>query len=97
ATILHEVQAHDTTRGAAGPTDGLPQEDLQHAKGAEAMRDTPAAIEHEREDHKTDIQPPKTAEAHLPGPPHRTDQQREQRYEQAEDQLRQEGQPTPGR
>jgi YihY family inner membrane protein len=97
AAILHEVQAHDTTRGVAGPTAGLPQEDLQHAKGAEAMRDTPAAIEHERQDHKTDIQPPRPAEAHLPGPPRRSDQQREQRDEQAEEQPRQEGQPAPDR
>jgi membrane protein len=35
--ILHAVQAHDTTRGAAGPTAGLPQEDLQHHEGAAAM------------------------------------------------------------
>jgi uncharacterized BrkB/YihY/UPF0761 family membrane protein len=35
--ILHEVQAHDTTRGAAGPTAGRPQEDVQHHEGAAAM------------------------------------------------------------
>jgi YihY family inner membrane protein len=27
--ILHQLQAHDTTRGAAGPTAGQPQEELQ--------------------------------------------------------------------
>lgn len=94
AAILHEVQAHDTTRGAAGPTAGLPQEDLQSGKGAAAMRDTPSAIEHERQDHRNDIKPPPPAAAHQPGPPHRTDEQRQQRYDEAEKQLREEGKPT---
>jgi membrane protein len=85
--MMHEVQAHDTTRGIAGPTAGLPQEDLQHSKGAVAMRDTPSAIEHERVDHNTDIQPPKPAEAHAPGLPYRDEQQRHERYEQAEGEL----------
>src|SRR5262249_14626606 len=35
--ILHEVQAHNTTRGAAGPTAGQPQEDLEEHRGAEAV------------------------------------------------------------
>jgi type IV secretory pathway TrbL component len=39
ATVLHEVQAHNTTRGAAGPTAGQPQEDVQRP---EAMRKSPA-------------------------------------------------------
>jgi hypothetical protein len=39
ATVLHEVQAHNTTRGAAGPTAGQPQEDLRRP---EAMRKPPA-------------------------------------------------------
>jgi hypothetical protein len=45
--ILHEVQAHNTTRGAAGPTAGLPQEDLQDHLGAAAMQDEEVAITHE--------------------------------------------------
>lgn len=85
--MMHEVQAHDTTRGIAGPTAGLPQEDLQHSKGAVAMKDTPSAIEHERADHNTDIQPPKPAEAHAPGLPYRDEQQRHERYQQAEGEL----------
>lgn len=81
--ILHEVQAHDTTRGAAGPTAGLPQEDLQHHEGAAAMRDDEHAVKHEREGHHVDVQPPKPAEAHLPGPPHRTKEEREQKWNEA--------------
>jgi YihY family inner membrane protein len=69
--ILHEVQAHDTTRGVAGPTAGLPQEDLQHGKGAEAMRDDRAAVEHERVDHARDAKPARPGEVHEPGPPHK--------------------------
>lgn len=68
AAILHEVQAHNTTRGAAGPTAGMPQEDLQHHKGAEAMRSIEQAIEHEREDHKDDATPPKFAESGVATP-----------------------------
>ncbi|HEV8192934.1 MAG TPA: YihY/virulence factor BrkB family protein, partial [Ktedonobacterales bacterium] len=66
--ILHEVQAHNTTRGAAGPTAGTPQEDVQHHKGAAAMDTPDKAVGHERRDHDTDIRPPKFAEAGDPGP-----------------------------
>lgn len=62
-SILHELQAHRTTRGAAGPTAGLPQEDMAHRKGAAAMRTPEAAIAHERDDHKGSAQPPKFAES----------------------------------
>lgn len=65
--ILHELQAHDTTRGAAGPTAGDPQEDMQSGKGAAAMRDTPTAIEHERKEHHATMQPPKYAESGTTG------------------------------
>lgn len=68
-TILHEVQAHNTTRGAAGPTAGAPQEDAQHRKGAQAMTTPDRAVRHERDDHDSDVQPPKFAEAGEPGPP----------------------------
>lgn len=67
-SVLHEVQAHNTTRGAAGPTAGMPQEDLQHYKGATAMETPAAAIEHEREDHKDDNKPPKFAESGVAAP-----------------------------
>lgn len=67
-SILHEVQAHNTTRGAAGPTAGMPQEDLQHHKGAAAMRTPESAIEHERTDHKDDSTPPKFAETGVAAP-----------------------------
>lgn len=67
-SILHEVQAHNTTRGAAGPTAGMPQEDLQHGKGASAMRTPESAVEHERKDHKDDNTPPKFAETGVAAP-----------------------------
>jgi len=67
-SILHEVQAHNTTRGAAGPTAGEPQEDVQHHEGAAAMDAPEKAVRHEREEHDTDAQPPKFAEAGNPGP-----------------------------
>ena len=35
-TILHRVQAHDTTLGAAGPTAGQPQEHLRRARARDA-------------------------------------------------------------
>jgi hypothetical protein len=65
--ILHEVQAHNTTRGAAGPTAGNPSEDLQGHRGAEAMRDTSAAIRHERREHEGDTLPPRYAESGVTG------------------------------
>jgi YihY family inner membrane protein len=67
-SIIHEVQAHDTTRGASGPTAGTPQEDLQSDKGKAAMRNDQAAIEHERVDHQHDAKPPKFAAANSPTP-----------------------------
>lgn len=63
ASIIHEVQAHNTTRGAAGPTAGTPQEDQQNHKGAAVMKTDASAIQHEREDHHDDAKPPKYAEA----------------------------------
>jgi YihY family inner membrane protein len=57
AAILHEVQAHNTTLGAAGPTAGMPQEDKQHHKGARAMQTPESARKHEHDDHHTDVQP----------------------------------------
>ncbi len=50
ASIIHEVQAHNTTRGAAGPTAGSPTEDLQHHEGAAAMETDKKAIEHDQPD-----------------------------------------------
>ncbi|MGH2485285.1 MAG: YihY/virulence factor BrkB family protein [Ktedonobacterales bacterium] len=69
--ILHEVQAHNTTRGAAGPTAGMPQEDLASNEGAAAMRDTRHAIMHELEAHRHDEQPPKFAESGVEAPGYR--------------------------
>jgi YihY family inner membrane protein len=66
--ILHEVQAHDTTRGAAGPTAGLPQEDLQDHIGAAAMRNEEDALMHERVDHRHDELPPRFAETGVESP-----------------------------
>lgn len=60
--IIHEVQAHNTTRGAAGPTAGTKSEDLQSGKGVAAMSTPARAVAHERVDHDTDIEPPKYAE-----------------------------------
>ena len=67
AAMIHEVQAHGTTRGIAGPTAGLPQEDLKNHKGAAAMRDAPTAERHEHDDHHTDIKPPTGAVANDTG------------------------------
>lgn len=66
--ILHEVQAHNTTRGVAGPTAGTPQEDLERHEGATAMRDDQRAINHERQAHRHDEQPPKFAESGVAAP-----------------------------
>jgi membrane protein len=44
-TILHRVQAHDTTLGAAGPTAGQPQEHLRPER-----RDRTSDTRHERRD-----------------------------------------------
>jgi hypothetical protein len=66
ASIIHEVQAHNTTRGAAGPTAGSPTEDIQNHEGAEAMETDKRAIEHERRDHHDDVRPPKYEEAQAP-------------------------------
>ncbi|HLZ23595.1 MAG TPA: YihY/virulence factor BrkB family protein [Ktedonobacterales bacterium] len=67
-SVLHELQAHNTTRGAAGPTAGLPREDMAHHKGATAMRTTATAVAHERDDHRGSTQPPKFAEAGVDAP-----------------------------
>lgn len=66
--VLHEVQAHNTTRGAAGPTAGTSQEDLDTNQGAAAMSDTRQAITHERQGHRHDEQPPKFAESGVRAP-----------------------------
>jgi YihY family inner membrane protein len=68
ASIIHEVQAHNTTRGAAGPTAGTPTEDLQHHEGAATVATDAAASEHERKEHRDDAQPPKYEEAAAPDP-----------------------------
>ena len=57
AAIVHEVQAHNTTLGAAGPTAGMPQEDKQHHKGARAMATPDRARRHEHGDHHSDVHP----------------------------------------
>lgn len=62
AGIFHEIQAHGTLLGAAGKTAGLPSEDLQHHKGASAMRDRSAARRHESQDHRHDAPPPEVTE-----------------------------------
>jgi membrane protein len=82
--ILHEVQAHNTTRGAAGPTAGLPQEDLQHHLGAVAMQNAEAAIRHERVDHRHDEPPPKFAESGVEPPGFRIESERQHRQVLAE-------------
>ena len=54
AAIMHVVQAHNTTRGAAGPTAGEPHEDLESGEGAPAMATLPKAKEHSRTAHRDD-------------------------------------------
>ena len=77
--VLHEVQAHNTTRGAAGSTAGLPQEDLQHHLGAAAMEDEESAIMHERIDHRLDELPPKFAESGVEAPGFRIESEAQRR------------------
>lgn len=57
AAIMHVVQAHNTTRGGAGPTAGEPQEDLEGGRGAPAMATLPRAKKHERTAHRDDTKP----------------------------------------
>jgi hypothetical protein len=67
--LMHEVQAHNTTRGAAGPSAGTIQEDMQSRQGSQAMSSPAQALGHERITHRIHIEPPKFAEAGPPGPP----------------------------
>ena len=57
-TILHQVQAHATTRGAAGPTAGTRSEDIEHHEGAPAMRTRARALFHLERQHAHDAHPP---------------------------------------
>lgn len=78
--LLHEVQAHDTTCGAAGPTAGTPQEDIEHHKGMAAMHDERTAVEHERHehhDHHGDVEPPKFAKSGMAAPGYNIESQDE--------------------
>jgi len=65
--ILHAVQAHGSARGAAGPTAGEPQEEMQRHNGA-ATAPVAAAIKQEQQVHRADAQPPKSAVADAPDP-----------------------------
>jgi YihY family inner membrane protein len=87
--IFHEVQAHDTTRGATGPTAGSVAEDLQGGKGAPAMNEPDQAVLHVREDHHTHVEPPRYVEAGQPGSRQAARQtpQMEQRTAEAERDL----------
>ncbi len=81
--LLQEVQAHPTTRGAVGPTAGVPQEDIEHHKGAEAMSDERIAVEriaveHERHDHHGDVEPTTLAESGVAAPGYNIESQDEQ-------------------
>lgn len=57
AAIMHVVQAHNTTRGGAGPTAGEPQEDLEGGQGAPAMATLPRAKKHSQTAHHDDTRP----------------------------------------
>lgn len=57
AAVLHEVQAHNTTRGAAGSTAGSYQEDMATHEGGRAMASSGHATKHERTDHRDDTKP----------------------------------------
>src|SRR5262245_44886385 len=66
--ILHAVQAHGSAQGAAGPTAGEPQEEMQRHEGA-ATASGIAAIKQEPQDHRADAQLPTSvkADAHTLG------------------------------
>ncbi len=60
--IMHEVQAHNSTRGAAGPTAGTKTEDLQSHEGANTTRNNRDALQHKRHEHRDTSVPSKYAE-----------------------------------
>lgn len=93
--ILHEVQAHNTTRGAAGPTAGTSQEDLERHEGAGAMSDSRQAIAHERESHQHDEQPPKFAESGVSAPGFNVETDAERQHTMARGDGPAEGQQNP--
>ena len=66
-TMLHEMEAQATRRGAAGSTVGEPRADVQRGEGAAAMGATEAARRHERDQRRSDAQPPKGALVQEPG------------------------------
>jgi YihY family inner membrane protein len=57
AAVLHEVQAHNTTRGAAGSTAGSPQEDMATHEGNRAVASSRRVAPHERTNHRADSKP----------------------------------------
>jgi membrane protein len=65
--ILHAVQAHGSIHGAAGPTAGEPQEEMQRHEGS-ATASGMAATKQEPQDHRADPQLPTSAEADAPAP-----------------------------
>jgi membrane protein len=65
--ILHAVQAHGSIHGAAGPTAGEPQEEMQRHRGA-ATASGAAAVKQEPQEHRADAQMPRSAEADAPAP-----------------------------
>jgi YihY family inner membrane protein len=75
--IMHEVQAHNTTRGAAGPTAGTPREDIEHGEGAAVAATAETDMRHERAKHKDDEQPPKFAESGVRAPGYNVESQDE--------------------
>jgi YihY family inner membrane protein len=66
--ILQKVQAHNTTRGVAGPTTGAQAEDLQGGHGAGAVETPVEAVHHERTQHTGDEKPPKYAASGVDAP-----------------------------
>jgi membrane protein len=74
--ILHAIQAHHTLRGAAGPTAGLPHEEMQHHRRSRVYRYLEAVLRRTRTGHPFAFTLPRHRKGSqgrgrpgLPGPP----------------------------
>jgi uncharacterized BrkB/YihY/UPF0761 family membrane protein len=72
AGMLHAVQTHRTVRGAAGPTAGQPQEDMQQHRPSRLTRYLTAAIRRVRRRYPSSLKLPRSRR--LPGRMPRSDE-----------------------
>jgi membrane protein len=67
--VLHAVQAHHTLRGAAGPTAGMPQEEMQHHTRSRLMRYAEAVLRRAGSGHSLSLHLPHHIGRRGPRPP----------------------------